>query len=74
MATLNFSITIPDAQVTRAQDAIKGYLGDPLMTNASAIEGLRQEFITRIKEIILRRERAAAIVAAEVADYSLDAT
>lgn len=74
MAVLNFSITIPDAQVARAQTAIKAYLGDPLMTNAVAIEGLRQEFIARIKEIVLRQERSAAVVVAETANYSVDAT
>jgi hypothetical protein len=74
MAVLNFSITIPDAQTARAQIAIKAYLGDPLMTNAAAIEGLRQQFIARIKEIVLAHERAAAIAAAEAATYNMDAT
>lgn len=73
MAVLNFSITVPDAQVPRVQTAIKVYLGDPNMTNAAAIEGLRQEFISRIKEIFLRHERAAAIAAAENASYSVEA-
>jgi len=73
MAVLNFSITIPDAQVSRVQTAIKGYLGDPNMTNAAAIEGLRQELISRIKEVVLRQERAAAIAAAESGNYNVDA-
>jgi hypothetical protein len=74
MAVLNFSITVPDAQVTRVQTALKAYLGNPAMTNPEVVEGLRQEFIARIKEIVVRQEREAAIAAAEAANYSVDAT
>ena len=74
MAVLNFSITVPDNQVSRVQTAVKSYLGDPGMTNTQAIEGLRQEFIARLKNIVAANERRAAIVAAESANYDVDAT
>jgi hypothetical protein len=74
MAILNFSITVPDAQVSRVQTAVKSYLGDPDMTNATAVEGMRQEFIARIKEIVVAYEKTAAVAAAEAANYSVDAT
>jgi hypothetical protein len=74
MAVLNFSITVPDAQVPRVQTAIKAYLGNPAMTNPEAIAGLRLEFIARIKEIVVAHERTAAITAAEAANYDVEAT
>jgi hypothetical protein len=74
MAVLNFSITVPDAQVSRVQTAIKSYLGDPGMTNAAAVEGMRQQFIARVKEIVVAHEKTAAVVAAEAANYNVDAT
>lgn len=74
MATLNMSITIPDAQLSRVQVALKDYFGDANMTNAAAVEALRQEVIARIKELVRRKEIAAAHVAADNADYSVGAT
>lgn len=73
MAVLNFSITVPDAQVPRVSAAVKAYLGDPGMTNVAAIEGLRQEFIARLKDIVVSYERKAALEAAEKAGYAVDA-
>lgn len=74
MAVLNFSITIPDADVARVSTAVKGYFGNPSMTNAAAIEALRQEFIVRLKDIVKGVELKAAHDAAEAANYSLSAT
>lgn len=74
MAVLNFSITIPDAQQARVATAIKTYLGDPAMTNAAAIEGLRQEFIVRLKNIVAAVERKAAMDAAEASNYDVSAS
>ena len=74
MAVLNFSITVPDDQTARVTTAVKTYLGNPSMTNAEAIEGLRLQFIERIKEIVRRHELEAAVIAAETADYNVDAT
>jgi hypothetical protein len=74
MAVLNFSITIPDNQQTRVATAVKAYLGNPALTNAEAIEGLRQEFIVRLKNIVAAVERKAALDAAEAANYDVSAT
>jgi hypothetical protein len=74
MAVLNFSITIPDAQAQRVAIAVKAYLGDHNLSDADAIEGLRQEFISRLKNIVAATERAAALAAAETATYDVDAT
>jgi hypothetical protein len=69
MATLNFSMTIADADVPVAAAALKGYLGNPGMSDAEAIEGLRQEFIARLKDIVGSTRKAAAVTAAEAANY-----
>lgn len=74
MAVLNISITVPDAQLTRVQTALKSYLGDPGMTNAQAAEGFRLQCAARLREIVARQELQAAIAAAEAGNYTVDAT
>ena len=74
MAVMNISITVPDAQLSRVQNALKTYLGNPAMTNAEAVEGFRLQCVTRLKEIVAIIEQRAAIAAAEAANYSVDAT
>jgi hypothetical protein len=74
MAVLTFNVTIPDAQVARVATAIKAYFGDPGMTNNAAVEALRQEFISRLKDIVVSHDRALAVAAAEAANYDVDAT
>jgi hypothetical protein len=74
MATMNISITVPDAQLSRVQTALKTYLGNPAMTNPEAVEGFRLQCVARLKEIVAITEQRAAIAAAEAANYSVDAT
>jgi molybdopterin-biosynthesis enzyme MoeA-like protein len=74
MATLNFNMTIADADVPASAAAIKTYLGNPSMTDAQAIEGLRQEFISRFKDIVSSTRKAAAVVAADAANYTPNVT
>lgn len=73
MAIMNLAITVPDAQLSRVTSALKTYLGNPAMTNAEAQEGFRLQVVARLKEIVTRMEKEAAIAAAEAASYSVDA-
>ena len=73
MAVMNLAITVPDAQLSRVQSALKTYLGNPAMTNAEAQEGFRLQVVARLKEIVARVEKEAAIAAADSASYSVDA-
>jgi hypothetical protein len=74
MATIALSIVIPDAQVPRVQDAIRGLYNMPTATNAELIEKLRQETISTVKSLVLRWERQQAVATAENAVYNVDAT
>ena len=74
MAILNLSITVPDAQVSRVQDAARGIFEMPAATNPEIIEKLRQETILMVKGIVLRWEKRQAITTAENAPYIVDAT
>lgn len=82
MATINLSITVPDAQLPRVQTAARatfgrvddgaGGLRD--MTNAEIVERLRQEVISMIKQLAQRSERKAAVLAAEAPIIDVSAT
>lgn len=63
MATINLAITIPDAQMTRVQAALKTHwaeAGKPTLTNAQVVERLRTSVISSIKDIVKRVEEDAA--------------
>jgi len=72
MAVLNLSITIPDVQLPRIQEAARNAWGP--MTNAEIVERLRQETIQTLKGLVHRYERNLAVSTAENASYDLDAT
>ncbi len=74
MAVLNFSITIPDAEVPRSAEAVKAYFKDLNMSDAAAIEALRQEYIARFEDIVSSYWRLKAIQAAETANYGVGAS
>lgn len=75
MAVINLAITIPDAQVTRVQEAIRGTFElPPTATNPELIEKLRQETLLMIKRMVLNWEKRLAVTNAENASYDVDAT
>lgn len=82
MAVLNLSVTIPDAQLPRVQNATRATFGQVPdgaggfrdMTNAEIVERIRQEVIQMLKGIVRRHERAALVAAAEAPIVDVDAT
>lgn len=74
MAVLNFSVNLDDPDVPVTAEAVKAYFNDPGMTDAAAIEALRQEFIVRLKNIVVSYRRKKAVEAAEAANYDVSAT
>lgn len=74
MAVLNFSITIADADVPVTAEAMKSYFNNPAMSDAEAVEALRQQNIARLKEIVVAYRRKQAVDAAEAANYDISVT
>lgn len=74
MAVLNLSITIPDAQIARVQNALRITFELPAATNAQLIERLRQEVMQHIKQIVWRHEKQAALAALDVPPVDVDTT
>lgn len=82
MAVINLSVTIPNAQLSRVQAAVRATFGQVPdgaggmrdMTDAELVERLRQDVIQTIKGMVIRFERSAAIAAAEKLEPVVDAT
>lgn len=82
MATINLSVTVPDAQLPRVQTAARltfgqvpdGSGGFRDMTNTEIVERIRQEVILMLKQLVFRSERQVAIAAAEQPPADLSAT
>lgn len=74
MATLNLSVIIPDAQLSRVQAAARSAYEDPNMTNSQMIERIRQDTILMIKGMVQRYEKALLVAAAEAPIVLVDAT
>lgn len=82
MAILNLSVTIPNAQISRVQTAVRAAFGQVPdgtggmrdMTDEELVEKLRQDVIQTIKGMVIQHERSAAIAAAEKLEPVVDAT
>ena len=82
MATINLSVTIPDAQLPRVQAAARGMFGQVDdgngglrdMTNNEVVARLKLETILMIKSIVHRYERSVLVAAAEAPIADIDAT
>lgn len=82
MATINLSVTVPDAQLPRVQTAIRatyGQVDDGAgglrdMTNAEIVERIRKEVIAMVKGMVLRHERRVLEQQAESPIVEVDAT
>jgi len=57
MATLNFSVNIPDDQVTRVITALRYAFGNNNLTQAQLVELLRENVRDKIKSIVVNYER-----------------
>ena len=71
MAILNLSITVPDAQLTRTQNALKARATSAGMSNpsnAQAVEALRVEVAAFVKGIVLGYEQQVAAAAVTPVD------
>ncbi len=82
MPVLTLEITIPAAHLTRAQTAARdkfGQVPDGVggmrdRTNAEIVEAIRQEVISRLKQMVIQYERKVQAAAVEAAIPDLDAT
>ena len=57
MATLSFSVTVPDADVPRILTALRYAYGDNTLTQAQLVEKLRESARDKIKSIVVNYER-----------------
>lgn len=64
MATVQFPITIDNAQVPRVLAALRRRFGMPNGTDDQVVEALRQQFCTTLEDIVFAAETEAAIEAA----------
>lgn len=73
MATVDFPITIPNADVDRVTAALRRKFGMPLATQAEVVEQLRQQFCLTLEDLVYEAEVEAAREAV-VAVTRIDAT
>lgn len=79
---INITLVVPDAQVSRVQDALRihwGQIEDPPgtyrdLTNAELIDNLKDSLKRSVKGIVLRVEQEAAAQAARDAIVEVDVT
>ncbi len=57
MATLSFSVNVPDDQVTRIVTALRYAFGNNNLTQAQLVELLRENVRDKIKSIVVNYER-----------------
>lgn len=60
MATVNFPITVADANISRVVAALRRKFGMPAGTEAQVIEELRQRFCTTLEDLVFEAEKEAA--------------
>ncbi|HLO79207.1 MAG TPA: hypothetical protein VK196_22340 [Magnetospirillum sp.] len=60
MATVNFPLTVLDADVSRIVAALRRKYGMPAGTQAQVIEALRQTFCATLEDIVFDMETEAA--------------
>jgi hypothetical protein len=66
MATFNLVVTYPDAQQTRILNALKTHwaVDGVVPSNAEVVEQLRLVVAANVRDIVLKVERDAAVIAA----------
>lgn len=60
MATVNFPLTVADADVVRIVTALRRKYGMPTATQAQVVEALRQTFCATLEDIVFQMETEAA--------------
>lgn len=74
MATLSFSISVPDADVQRVVKALRYAYGTPNATIAELVEMLRCDARDKVKGIVRTYEENQALKAVGTAVTTLNAT